>query len=175
LNDDITIADLAQAANVSPRTIRYYSHRGLLPSPSGAGRGSRYGPGHLARLQYIKRLQAQGLPLAEIEARLLPLSDHEVEALVGVADPPRRSGTSALTYVRAVLGETEQPTASEGGSPSSEASDAALRRPERSQWERISIAPHAELHIRRPLRRDQQRRVDRLITLATDLLEEDRR
>ena len=34
---------------------------------------------------------------------------------------------------------------------------------ERSQWERIVLAPDVELHIRRPLARAQQKQVDRLV------------
>ncbi len=45
---------------------------------------------------------------------------------------------------------------------------------DRSQWERIALAPDVELHIRRPLTRTQQKGVDRLVTIARELLEEDR-
>ena len=45
---------------------------------------------------------------------------------------------------------------------------------ERSQWERVVITPDVELHIRRPLVRAQSKQVDRLITIARELLEEDR-
>ena len=45
---------------------------------------------------------------------------------------------------------------------------------ERSQWERIALGPDVELHVRRPLARAQQKGVDRLVTIARELLEEDR-
>jgi hypothetical protein len=45
---------------------------------------------------------------------------------------------------------------------------------ERSQWERIALAPDVELHIRRPLARAQQKQVDRLVAIARELLEEER-
>jgi DNA-binding transcriptional MerR regulator len=44
---------------------------------------------------------------------------------------------------------------------------------DRSQWERIALAPDIELHVRRPLSRIQNKRVDRLVTIARELLEED--
>ena len=44
---------------------------------------------------------------------------------------------------------------------------------DRSQWERIVLAPDIELHVRRPLSRTQNKRVDRLLTIARELLEED--
>ncbi len=43
----------------------------------------------------------------------------------------------------------------------------------RSQWERISLGPDVELHVRRPQSRLQNRAVDRLVALARQLLEED--
>ncbi len=52
-----------------------------------------------------------------------------------------------------------------------EPADHAL--PERSQWERISLTPDLELHVRRPLSRLQNRQLARLLQLARGLLEED--
>lgn len=46
--------------------------------------------------------------------------------------------------------------------------------PERSQWERLSLGPNIELHVRRPLSRIEQRRVERLITIARQVLRDDR-
>lgn len=43
----------------------------------------------------------------------------------------------------------------------------------RSQWDRVTLAPDIELHIRRPLSRRQNKQVDRLIAIARELLEED--
>ena len=45
---------------------------------------------------------------------------------------------------------------------------------ERSQWDRIALAPDVEIHIRRPLARAQQKQVDRLVAIARELLEEER-
>jgi hypothetical protein len=60
------------------------------------------------------------------------------------------------------------------GPPSEVPPAAAPASVERSQWERIALAPDVELHIRRPLTRTQQKGVDRLVTIARELLEEDR-
>ena len=45
---------------------------------------------------------------------------------------------------------------------------------ERSQWERLSLGPNVEIHIRRPLSRIEQRRVERLLTIARQVLKEDK-
>ncbi|MFN8623915.1 MAG: MerR family transcriptional regulator [Chloroflexota bacterium] len=44
--------------------------------------------------------------------------------------------------------------------------------PVRSQWERIVLTPDIELHVRRPLGRIQNRRVDRLLETARHILKE---
>lgn len=45
--------------------------------------------------------------------------------------------------------------------------------PERSSWERLALGPNVEIHVRRPLSRPEQRRVERLITIARQVLKED--
>jgi DNA-binding transcriptional MerR regulator len=60
------------------------------------------------------------------------------------------------------------------GSTPATAPATSARPMERSQWERIVLAPDVELHIRRPLARAQNKQVDRLVTIARELLEEDR-
>ena len=44
--------------------------------------------------------------------------------------------------------------------------------PDRSQWERYVLAPDVELHLRRPLTREMNRRVERLLAAARDILQE---
>ncbi|MBI2776645.1 MAG: MerR family transcriptional regulator [Chloroflexi bacterium] len=59
--------------------------------------------------------------------------------------------------------------------PLDPAATSALRAtaPERSQWDRIAITDDIELHVRRPLSRDDNRRVERLITIARQVLGEE--
>lgn len=65
-----SLTELADAADVSTRTIRYYISEGLLAPPVGVGHASRYTTVHLTRLQQIAHLKAQYLPLREIRNRL---------------------------------------------------------------------------------------------------------
>lgn len=65
-----SIQDLADLADVSRRTVRYYVQEQLLPAPFGVGRGPHYGPQHLDRLLQVKALQAAGQSLDEIRVRL---------------------------------------------------------------------------------------------------------
>jgi Ca-activated chloride channel family protein len=179
---DYTLQQLADEGGVTPRTVRYYIAQGLLASP-GAGSGARYTDAHLERLRLIRQLQRNHLPLAEIRKQL--------------------DGRSALDYVQRVLNpRAEQSTFSEPpramfalpGAPATasvppmHSQTATLQaparlvgppvrqpamQPDRSQWDRVALTPDVELHVRRPLTRDQNRRVDRLMALARELFEED--
>src|SRR5215471_11847087 len=67
------------------RTIRYYTTLGLLDRPAEMrGRTAMYGRRHLLQLVAIKRLQARGLSLAEIQQRLVGLPNRRLEALAQV-------------------------------------------------------------------------------------------
>src|SRR3712207_2940192 len=77
-----TIGQLAARLRITPRTIRYYVAEGLLPPPDTRGRYARYGVSHLCRLQLIAHLKEAYLPLAEIKARLAPLTDAAVQELL---------------------------------------------------------------------------------------------
>jgi DNA-binding transcriptional MerR regulator len=61
------------------RTIRYYTTLGLIDRPAEIrGRTAFYGRRHLLQLVSIKRLQADGLSLADVQARLLGRTDAEL-------------------------------------------------------------------------------------------------
>jgi DNA-binding transcriptional MerR regulator len=84
--------ELAEKADVSVRTIRYYVQRGLLPPPVFRGRDTVYGEGHLNRLRLIKRLQDERyLPLEAIAAELEAKSDAEIRAMLERLDRVSRS------------------------------------------------------------------------------------
>ena len=108
-----TIADLARLSGLNVRTIRYYLAQGLIPATGESGPGAHYGQGHLDRLLLTKRLQAQHLPLAEIRSRLEQLPDDDVAALIASSEAqPAGPVTSALEYVRSILGGGSSPSRS---------------------------------------------------------------
>lgn len=99
MGDEWTIAELAQRVaaaldgirapsgrvTVQPdeRMIRWYATIGLVDRPHGfRGRTALYGRRHLLQLAAIKRRQAEGRSLAEIQAELAGATD---ETLAGVA------------------------------------------------------------------------------------------
>src|SRR5690349_1305941 len=68
------------------RTIRYYTTRGLIDRPAQMrGRTALYGQRHLLQLVAIKRLQAEGLSLAEIQLRVTGQTDAVLRKLARVS------------------------------------------------------------------------------------------
>lgn len=68
------------------RTVRWYVTIGLVDRPAAMqGRTALYGSRHLLQIVSVKRLQAQGRSLAEIQAELAGTTD---DALGRVADVP---------------------------------------------------------------------------------------
>jgi len=174
--DAFDLKTLSALTGVSARTVHFYVQQGLLPPPEGAGRGSRYAAVHLDRLRLIRRLQEQHLPLAEIRRQVETLTDVELRRLS--AEVPRPRANSAADYIRQVLAKgaegSRRSTAARPPLPDP-SPPLTLRgsEPERSQWERLVLAPDIELHIRRPLSRVMNRKLDKLIEHARILLRED--
>ena len=73
------------------RTIRWYTTIGLLDRPAAMqGRTALYSRRHLAQIVAIKRLQAEGRPLAEVQERLIGADDATLLAIARLGDtqPP---------------------------------------------------------------------------------------
>jgi Cd(II)/Pb(II)-responsive transcriptional regulator len=69
------IGELAQVAQCTVETIRYYEKEGLLPAPERtAGNFRVYGPEHVERLRFIRNCRA------------LDMSHDEINTLLGLAD-----------------------------------------------------------------------------------------
>jgi MerR family mercuric resistance operon transcriptional regulator len=67
-NPSLTIGALAAAAGVHVETVRYYQRRGLITEPVRPRGGvRRYSAGDADRLRFIKRAQAMGFALTEIQ------------------------------------------------------------------------------------------------------------
>ena len=83
----LTIDALAQRTGMTVRNIRAHQSRGLLPPPEVRARTGYYGEEHVARIELVKELQADGLPLDVIKRML----QHE-----------RGSAVSLLHFTRAL-------------------------------------------------------------------------
>ena len=62
----LSIGDLADAAGLSRRAVRFYVQQNLLPAPNGRGRGNHYDASHRDRLRQIADLQTAGHSLDAI-------------------------------------------------------------------------------------------------------------
>jgi Ca-activated chloride channel family protein len=114
------LEELADRAGVSPRTVRYYVQRGLLPAPRFQGRDTVYSAEHLARLKAIRRLQERFLPLDRIQAELEGRSLDELRRLAETRGAAPRAA-----------------------SPPAEGAPVARAQ----QWARFELAPGLELHV----------------------------
>ncbi|QRK12275.1 MerR family transcriptional regulator [Archangium violaceum] len=128
------LTELAEAVGVSPRTVRYYVQRGLLPAPPFKGPDTVYGEEHLLRLKAIRTLQARFLPLDAIQVELARLSPEELGALAeaGPHDLPAPTAGSSAPAPQAEPVKQAVPVSPSAGVTS---------------WRRWELAPGLELHL----------------------------
>jgi DNA-binding transcriptional MerR regulator len=134
LHPTISISDLADLVNqwcderqvtpangqagerITERNIRYYRSRGLLDAPGGddIGRKRGFTEKHFLQLKAIRLLQARGLPLDQIQARIQGRGLDELRALERVelrmlADDGRDgAGAGEFTGAELLPGEGER-------------------------------------------------------------------
>jgi DNA-binding transcriptional MerR regulator len=78
------------------RTIRWYTTIGLLDRPAAMrGRTALYGRRHLLQLVAVKRLQADGRTIAEVQTALLGAEDTTLDQLAHLPDPPAEAKPAA--------------------------------------------------------------------------------
>lgn len=84
----MTIGTLAQEANVSVETVRYYQRVGLLDEPPKPASGYRtYPPRTLEQLRFIHRAKGFGFSLADIGSLLkLGESDNSCQSACALAE-----------------------------------------------------------------------------------------
>jgi DNA-binding transcriptional MerR regulator len=176
---DYSLTELAKLAGVSARTVRYYIAQGLLPSPVQQGPNTRYSDAHLDRLRLIKRLQNAHLPLAEIRRQLGALPAEQVATLSESTSAYEPPADSALDYIESLLAPRKAVLAAPAPAAAAAAMTPMAPEPppppesDRTQWDRITLDPDIELHIRRPLTRQQNKQVERLVKIARELLREE--
>ncbi|QIK73240.1 MerR family transcriptional regulator [Propioniciclava coleopterorum] len=116
----LTIGRLADYVGVTPRAIRLYHQRGLLPEPERTASGYRvYTAQDVIDLQRIKVLTDAGVPLARVRD-LLHASQADVAAAVAEVDADLRRRIADLRRTRGALATLAQ------GEPFLPASVAAL-------------------------------------------------
>ena len=179
--DGMTLEELAEAAGVPSRTVRYYVSVGLLPSPGGRGRSASYGDEHLQRLRLARSLAERRVPLSDIAERLRALSLADVRDLL--AEEEQRTSALAKSrvarpkeYLAALLEQATKyaPNPSAGASvPAPRASPAPAAAPPAThtvgqavEWKRWELASGVELHVRADAERRHQSLIERILRLV---------
>jgi len=104
--DGITINELSKMANVTIRTIRFYTDEGVLDEPAGRDRYARYTRRHYLQLSAAKTLKAMFLPLRVIRDRIASLNDNELEVLAGPVPADIEARFAEAELPRFALAET---------------------------------------------------------------------
>jgi DNA-binding transcriptional MerR regulator len=187
--DGVTINELSKMANVTVRTIRFYTDEGVLDEPAGRDRYARYTRRHYLQLCAAKNLKERFLPLRVIRDQMASMDADDLERLAGpvpaaieqrFADMSVEQEVSghmyavnelrAVTYsgvmskkmpeMRRMLPQLASESAnlldpsfaSAPGAYDNDQSDVVLRKPIPTNlgetWNRISISPSLELHVR---------------------------
>jgi DNA-binding transcriptional MerR regulator len=104
---EMSIGELADAAGVSRRAVRFYVQQGLIPPPLGRGRGRHYDASHLQQLRRIGELQSAGHSLGAVRQILAgrSASGSAVPAPHKPARPSTRPAFSAELWTRLRLME----------------------------------------------------------------------
>lgn len=174
----LALRDLADASQMSERTIRFYIVNGLLLGADGAGPQARYPAENLDRLRKIALAQEAGWQLARVREwfeRGAP-EDEAPRPTPRDRGPDRRSQTlsPAPTLPWHRHADASPPRVGtaprEKGPVETQSGKAAAFG--RSSWQRLELEPGVELHVRRPLTTAANRRVRRLVELAKLLGEE---
>ncbi|SDG84642.1 MerR HTH family regulatory protein [Sinosporangium album] len=127
MSETLTIAELAERASrvlrdgapgangrvrevPSERLIRWYTTIGLVDPPlTRRGRVARYGRRHLLQVVAVKRLQADGLSIADIQVRLTGATDAALEEVARLPAAPGPSTANAETPETPETPETRPP------------------------------------------------------------------
>jgi DNA-binding transcriptional MerR regulator len=120
------------------RAIRWYATIGLVDRPGAMrGRTALYGPRHLLQLVAVKRRQAQGRSIAQIQQELTGAGEDTLRAIAGVPD--------------ALLSPTvEQPSAAAPAAPDATEAPEPPVRPVRFWADRPAAAQPADPSVREP-------------------------
>lgn len=102
--DGITINELSKMANVTVRTIRFYTDEGVLDEPSGRDRYARYTRRHYLQLNTARALKERFYPLRVIRDKMASMTDAELEQLGGPV-PAHIEARFAEAYVPELVAE----------------------------------------------------------------------
>jgi DNA-binding transcriptional MerR regulator len=164
------------------RLIRWYGTVGLVDPPlSRRGRVARYGRRHLLQLVAVKRRQAEGKSLAEIQAELAGVTDEALAVIAGIPalGPAANQGSSwlaagAIAPAGAGPGRfwARQPQQPVTGAPATSTDQDGGDGPAARLVYGIRLAPGATLLLDGPGKEPGPEDMTRIVNAARPLLEE---
>ena len=169
-----SLKEVADQVGVELRVLRswmgspYRILRGV-----GRGSGARYSQHFRDRAMLVQRLRTENVTLGEIAKRLSGIPDEELEQLLagGVGAMQQKGRGSAADYAAAALSSRgmftsalQQHMAGHTATRSQQAPTATTsqRAGARVHWERITLSDGVEIHVRRPMNREENRLLERL-------------
>ena len=143
----------------------------------GRGSGARYSQHFLDRAMLAQRLRTENVTLGEIAKRLSGIPDEELEQILasGVGAMQQKVRGSAADYAAAALSSRgmftsalQQRMAGHSATRSQQvpAATTSQRAGARVNWERITLSDGVEIHVRRPMNREENRLLERLLEEA---------
>ena len=143
----------------------------------GRGSGARYSQHFFDRAMLAQRLRTENVTLGEIAKRLSGIPDQELEQLLagGVGARQQKGRGSAADYAAAALSSRgmftsalQQRLAGHSATRSQQVPTATTsqRAGARVNWERITLSDGVEIHVRRPMNREENRLLERLLEEA---------
>ena len=143
----------------------------------GRGSGARYSQHFFDRAMLAQRLRTENVTLGEIAKRLSGIPDEELEQLLagGVGAMQQKGRGSAADYAAAALSSRgmftsalQQRLAGHSATRSQQvpAATTSQRAGARAHWEVMRLAVGVEIHVRRPMNREENRLLERLLEEA---------
>jgi DNA-binding transcriptional MerR regulator len=169
-----TVSDLESLTGINRRTIHFYVKEGVIPAPSGAGGGARYGEEHLLRLQLTRDLQKSHLKLSGIREAMDRLSLEQMRTMAKKAGTPSKpwdmhalEGWVESRVHRGIAGPAWNRSmldlVSGSAAPQAPARPAQPPAPATGEtWERIRVAEGFEVLLRSDLAESYRRLVGKL-------------
>jgi DNA-binding transcriptional MerR regulator len=189
VTEEFLISELSVRANVTLRTIRYYTSEGLMPDPIKRGSRYYYTQEHVDRLEQIDRLKRRYLPLQEIKRILNNSSPEDMHKLIemqnvysGKKDAAKsqdvKENSNAQEHIRELLYRQPEWDPDKGSIPSRghrKIQGASLHHklelePDSKSWKHISLAPGVELHVLETLDQETKTLLEELIQYGRRLL-----
>jgi hypothetical protein len=126
------------------RAIRWYATIGLVDRPLGMrGRTALYGPRHLLQLVAVKRRQAQGHRLADIQAELSGAPDEQLRRIAQLTAPASSEAPAGPSAGPSATASAAASAAASGEAPGTTSEAPADPEPRPKFWaDRPDPAPH---------------------------------